>query len=57
MSKLVLAGTAHRPKFCPCGYKNNHPWLDQLRADLSSYLSNYKNAIVRSGGAIGWDSC
>ena len=61
-SNLIIAGTGHRPKYCPCKYKNNHPWLIALKTNLKDYL--YKtalieedyNIIVRAGGAIGWDT-
>lgn len=52
---MIIAGTGHRPKFCPCKYKDPHPWLDQLRLDLSSALKQAKPDIVISGVALGWD--
>jgi len=50
----ILAGTGHRPKFCPCKYKDDHPWLADLKDRLRSFLSN-QECIVRSGMALGWD--
>lgn len=54
---LIIAGTGHRPKYCPCKYKNDHPWLIDLKKRLKNYLSEIDDEIiVRSGGAIGWDT-
>lgn len=57
---LIIAGTGHRPKYCPCKYKNNHPWLISLRGRLTNYLIEMgfgdTNRIIRAGGAIGWDT-
>ena len=54
MSKpLVIAATGHRPKYCPCKYKENHPWLDDLKnrlyADLDvGYNSGQIDYLIRS---------
>lgn len=58
---MIVAGTGHKPKFCPCKYKKNHPWLQNLQGRLKVYLSGLDKMtsgriIVRSGGAIGWDT-
>lgn len=57
---LIIAGTGHRPKYCPCKYKNNHPWLISLKKRLENYLIEMgfgdTNRIIRAGGAIGWDT-
>jgi len=58
---VIIAGTGHRPKYCPCEYNENHPWLVELRSRLSYYLDMWKNAldepvIIRTGMAIGWDT-
>lgn len=57
---LIIAGTGHRPKYCPCKYKYNHPWLISLKKRLENYLIEMgfgdTNIIIRAGGAIGWDT-
>lgn len=60
---MIIAGTGHRPKYCPCKYDENHPWLFDLKERLGIYLGIWKNTllnkeklIVRSGMAIGWDT-
>ena len=55
-NQLIIAGTGHRPKYCPCKYNNNHPWLLDLKNRLRSYLSDSRPDIIRAGGAIGWDT-
>lgn len=54
---MIVCGTGHRPRFCPCKYKENHPWLLELREKISLQLSTENNikAII-SGMAIGWDT-
>lgn len=61
MGKMIVAGTGHRPKYCPCKYKAKHPWLKDLKNRLEFYLKsldtlNSDGIIVRAGGAIGWDT-
>jgi len=56
---MIIAGTGHRPKYCPCKYKENHPWLTQLKENLTAYLTGvheHTTVIIRAGGAIGWDT-
>lgn len=57
---MIIAGTGHRPKYCPCKYKDNHPWLINLKKRLSNYLieirDHREDDIIRAGGAIGWDT-
>lgn len=57
---MIIAGTGHRPKYCPCKYKDNHPWLINLKKRLSNYLieirDHHDDDIIRAGGAIGWDT-
>jgi len=58
---FIVAGTGHRPKYCPCKYKKSHPWLKELQGRLKMYLSGINtmargDIIVRAGGAIGWDT-
>lgn len=57
---MIIAGTGHRPKYCPCKYKNSHPWLDNLKADLKQKLEYYqeenKIEAVICGAAIGFDT-
>lgn len=31
---MIIAGTGHRQQFCPCGFKENHPWLLDLKFSL-----------------------
>lgn len=58
--ELVIAGTGHRPKFCPCKYDDRHPWLKKLKNDLYADLdigwNTGKIGGVISGMAIGWDT-
>lgn len=62
---MYIAGTGHRPKYCPCKYDENHPWLAKLKSDLELRLSEivdshyeFSNSriVIRTGGAIGWDT-
>ena len=57
---MIIAGTGHRPKYCPCKYKNDHPWLINLKKRLENYLTEMgfgdEQIIIRAGGAIGWDT-
>ena len=57
---MIIAGTGHRPKYCPCKYKEDHPWLTNLKKRLQSALIGSQfgdtEVIVRAGGAIGWDT-
>lgn len=53
---MIVAGTGHRPKFCPCKYKENHPWLLDLKERLKLHLSVNKIDTVITGMAIGWDT-
>jgi uncharacterized phage-like protein YoqJ len=52
----IIAATGHRSKFCPCKYKDEHPWLDNLKLDLKQRLLAVKPDHVIVGGAIGWDT-
>lgn len=61
MSKpLVIAATGHRPKYCPCKYKENHPWLDDLKnrlyADLDVGYNSGQIDFLITGMAIGFDT-
>ncbi len=53
---MIIAGTGHRPKFCPCKYKENHPWLHKLKEDLATAYQNDRVTTVVSGMAIGFDT-
>jgi len=53
---MIIAGTGHRPKFCPCKYKENHPWLLDLKDRLALSMLANKVTHVISGMAIGWDT-
>jgi uncharacterized phage-like protein YoqJ len=50
---MIVAGTGHRPKYCPCKYKDPHPWLSELKRDLRESISEAKTIIT--GMALGWD--
>ncbi len=56
---IIIAGTGHRPKYCPCKYNEKHPWLKDLKsrlyADLDVGWNSQQIEYVISGGAIGWD--
>lgn len=52
---MIIAGTGHRPKYCPCKYKDPHPWLTELRASIHNAFSSDITAVI-SGMAIGWDT-
>ena len=56
---MKIAGTGHRPKYCPCKYRVNDPWLIDLKTRLNDYLGIWLKVepiIVRTGMAIGWDT-
>jgi uncharacterized phage-like protein YoqJ len=53
---MIVCGTGHRPKYCPCKYKFNHPWLIDLKKDLKQKLLEFNVRTVISGMAIGWDT-
>jgi uncharacterized phage-like protein YoqJ len=52
---MIIAGTGHRPKYCPCKYKEDHPWLIELKSRLNQQLRSYDFDSVISGMALGWD--
>lgn len=53
---MIIAGTGHRPKYCPCQYNENHPWLLDLKKDLREKLLEKSPDSVISGMAIGFDT-
>lgn len=57
---LVIAATGHRPKYCPCKYKENHPWLNDLKnrlyADLGAGYNSGQIQYLITGMAIGFDT-
>jgi uncharacterized phage-like protein YoqJ len=53
---MIIAGTGHRPKYLPCKYDENHPWLFDLKCDLNNKLLEHKPEFVISGMALGWDT-
>jgi uncharacterized phage-like protein YoqJ len=53
---VIIAGTGHRPIYCPCGYDENHPWLLQKKKQLRESLFIYEPSLVITGMAIGWDT-
>lgn len=58
--RLIIAGTGHRPKYCPCKYNEKHPWLVDLKrrlyADLDVGWNSQQIEYVISGMAIGFDT-
>lgn len=53
---MIVAGTGHRPQFCPCGFNENHPWLLDLKSSLVVELVAKEVTTVISGAAIGYDT-
>lgn len=53
---MIVAGTGHRPKYCPCKYKENHPWLTKLKYRLIDKIKSDEPELIISGMAIGWDT-
>jgi uncharacterized phage-like protein YoqJ len=53
---MIIAGTGHRPKFCPCQYDHGHPWLRTLKLNLARSLRGLDVKNVISGMAIGFDT-
>jgi uncharacterized phage-like protein YoqJ len=53
---MIIAGTGHRPQFCPCGFDENHPWIESLKERIKLNLIDKKAHVVVSGCAIGFDT-
>lgn len=57
---IIIAGTGHRPVYCPCKYDENHPWLKDLKrrlyADLDVGWNSQQIERIVCGGAIGFDT-
>lgn len=53
---MVIAGTGHRPKYCPCLYDETHPWLLNLKSLIKDKLVEKNPSAVISGMAIGFDT-
>lgn len=53
---MIIAGTGHRPRFCPCKYNEKHEWLIDLRQKLSKSLIEFSPESVIFGAALGWDT-
>ena len=53
---MIVAGTGHRPKYCPCLYDPNHEWLLKLKNNIKKELIDNKVTCVISGMALGWDT-
>jgi uncharacterized phage-like protein YoqJ len=53
---MIIAGTGHRPKYCPCKYNESHPWLAELKNKLRLALDEVRPVAIISGMAIGWDT-
>lgn len=52
---MILSATGHRPSSFPCGYKEDHPWINDRRELLKNKLVKVKPDCVLSGFALGWD--
>lgn len=52
----IISCTGHRPKYLPCGYDENHPWLISLIEDLNYWIRTNQPSQIISGVAIGWDT-
>ena len=53
---MIIAGTGHRPQFCPCGFDENHIWLTRLKYKLAFKLGVKNPTAIVSGMAIGYDT-
>ncbi len=53
---MIIAGTGHRPSYCPCLYDKQHPWLISLRGRIKNKLIETGPELVISGMAIGFDT-
>jgi uncharacterized phage-like protein YoqJ len=53
---MIVAGTGHRPTFCPCKYNEKHPWLLELREKLNKELLDSSFHTIIFGTAIGFDT-
>ncbi len=53
---MIICGTGHRPKYLPCGYNENHPWLIDLKLRIEEKLLELKPQAVISGVALGFDT-
>lgn len=53
---MIIAGTGHRPKYCPCGYDESHPWLENLRKVLKEKILEKSPDGIITGMAIGFDT-
>jgi len=53
---MIIAGTGHRPCYCPCLYDAKHPWLIEKKKQLRDSLVAYGPSLVITGMAIGWDT-
>jgi len=55
-----IAGTGHRPKYCPCKYNDNHPWLKDLKnrlyCDLDVGYNSGQISHIITGMAVGFDT-
>lgn len=53
---MIIAGTGHRPQFCPCGFDENHPWLQSVKQKIRELLVAKQTDQVIYGAAIGFDT-
>ena len=52
--KDVVAGTGHRPKYLPCGYDSEHPFINEVKDHIREVIKDAD--IVISGLALGFDT-
>lgn len=53
---MIIAGTGHRPQFCPCGFTDPHPWIDNIKGEMAFKLGMLDATMVISGAALGFDT-
>jgi len=53
---MIIAGTGHRPQFCPCGFNENHSWCQDLKSRIVMELVAKECTEVISGAALGFDT-
>lgn len=56
MTNPIITLSGHRPKYCPCLYEKNHPWLNKLKTDIIDKIQVVKPCVIISGGALGFDT-
>ena len=53
---MIIAGTGHRPQFCPCGFSENSSWLDSIMTEVGTQMMLDGASTIISGAALGWDT-